>query len=192
MNIEEIKQIIEKGENVEIEFKQSLPSQQELAKTICAFANTLGGIFFIGVNNNKEIKGISADKDNIQKKISQANHIIHPMPTINIEMQKSDNKEVVVIIVHRTNASVFHSVEGAIFVRIGSTTTRLEGESILEFLRNRQILLFEETIESSAKIEDLDLNKIKFYLEKRGQQNYLKNHSVKDFLLNKKLAILQP
>src|SRR3989338_185595 len=192
MDITQIKALIKQGEGVEIEFKPSFPAQSELARTLCAFANTLGGIFFIGVSNKNEPKGIEGNKDHLQKKISQANSIIHPSPIINIEIEKIHHKEIVAIIVHKANSSVFHSIEGAIHVRIGSTTTRLEGNSILEFLRNRQILLFEETIEPYAKIESLDQDKIRAYLERRNQKDYLKEHSIEEFLLSKKLATLQP
>lgn len=192
MKTEEIKNLIGQGEGIEIEFKSSFPAQHELARTLCAFANTAGGIFFIGVGNSKEIKGIQIEKDNLQKKISQANHLIHPSPIINIEIEKIDNKDIIAIIVHKANSSVFHSIEGAIFVRVGSTTTRLEGDTILEFLRNRQILLFEETIEPNAKIEDIDINKVKNYLERRNQPEYLKEHTIREFLLTKKMATLQP
>ena len=65
MDLEEIKKLIGQGEGVEIEFKPSFPTQHELAKTLCAFANTFGGIFFIGVSNKGEINGISSDKDNL-------------------------------------------------------------------------------------------------------------------------------
>ena len=170
------------------------PAIEKLGQSVGTlyFANTLGGIIFIGISDNKEIKGLAINKDDLQKKISQANRLIYPLPTINIEIQEIENKEIVAIIVHRTNVSTFHSIGGVIFIRVGSTTARLEGDAILEFLRNRQILLFEEVIEPYAKIEDMDSNRIKSYLDKRNQSDYLKEHSIRDFILSKKLAILQP
>ncbi len=59
MTNQEIKNIIEKGENIQTEFKTSrtkLPNN--LFETICAFLNTKGGIILLGVNDNGKIIGI--------------------------------------------------------------------------------------------------------------------------------------
>jgi len=130
--------------------------------------------------------------DSLQKRISDANSNIHPKPIIKIETNILEGKKVASIIVHKADSSVFHSFEGAIYVRIGSTTQKLEGDSILEFLRNRQILLFDEGLDYSAKLEFLDENKIIEYLNARNHGDYLKGHSLKDFLMSKKLAAFLP
>ena len=192
MNAENLKKIIAEGENVEVELKQSFNSEHEIAKYICAFSNTQGGLLILGVRDNGTIEGMTGNMDSIQKKISQSNQIVHTAPLINVEIHSLENKKLVVVIVHKADSTVFHSVEGVIYVRIGSTVQKLEGQSILEFLRNRQILLFDELIDSSAKIEDIDVQKVKAYMEKRGQPAHLDNHSIKDFLLSKKLVSLQP
>ena len=44
--------IIEQPENRRLEFKQQLPSSQDLAKTIIAFANDAGGDLVIGVQDS--------------------------------------------------------------------------------------------------------------------------------------------
>ena len=188
MDEKKLKEIIKKGETIEVELKQSFSSSQETAKTICAFANTQGGIIIIGANAKGEIVGIQKDLDEIQQRISAANSTVHPKPIITAEVMEIEKKSLIVLTVHKAGSSVFHSVEGVVFVRFASTTQRLDGQSILEFLRNRQILLFEESIESSAKVSDLDLNKIRPYLEKRKQADYLSKHSLNDFLVSKKLV----
>ncbi len=192
MDIENLKRIIAEGENAEIELKQSFHGIQEIAKIISAFANTQGGLVVLGVSDKGTIEGIKENPDLIQQKIANSNATIHPSPTINVDIHAIDKKKVVVIAVHKADSTVFHSVEGVIHVRIGSTIQKLEGQSILEFLRNRQILLFEESIEPTAKTKDIDAAKVTEYLKKRSQQDYLNNHSLKDFLASKKLASFQP
>ena len=46
---------IQKGENKKLEFKEKLPSNENIAKTVIAFSNTAGGKLLIGVNDNREI-----------------------------------------------------------------------------------------------------------------------------------------
>lgn len=149
-------------------------------------------MLILGVDDKGYIEGIKENLDTVQQKISQSNATIHPNPLINVEVHTIDKKKLAVVIIHKADSSVFHSVGGIIYIRLGSTIQKLEGQSIVEFLRNRQILLFEELIDSTAKIDDIDLNKIKVYLEMREQKDYLKSHSLKDFLLSKRLASLQP
>ena len=54
-------EIISQGENEEIEFKTRLLNQHDIAKVLTAFANTNGGYLFIGVSDEGEIVGLSAD-----------------------------------------------------------------------------------------------------------------------------------
>lgn len=191
MDVKKIKQLINDGESEEIEFKESFHSFQEISKLICSFSNTVGGIILLGVKDNGDIKGLPKDMDSLQKKIASANSNIHPSPMINVELKEIKNKRIVLIIVHKADSSVFHSFEGVIYVRIGSTTQKLEGNSIVQFLKDRQILLFEQQIEPSASEQDLDKNKIQSYLFKRNQKIELNEKNLENFLLNKKLASFQ-
>lgn len=51
----DLKIIIQEGEGQRIEFKESFTSS--LAKDIVAFANALGGRIFIGIDDNRKVKG---------------------------------------------------------------------------------------------------------------------------------------
>jgi ATP-dependent DNA helicase RecG len=192
MDKQRLREIIEGGESTEIELKRSFHSNQEFSKIICAFANSQGGVVIVGINPDKSIEGVNDNLDELQRRISDSSSNIHPRPTMEIEQNSIDNKNIIVIKVHKADSSVFHSFEGAIYVRIGSTTQKLEGDSILEFLRNRQILLFDEGLEYSAKLESIDKQKIEEYLNSRNQSGYLNAHSIKDFLISKKLAVNAP
>lgn len=54
MNKLEFKQVLEEGEGYKIEFKETLSN---LDKEMAAFANSGGGRIFIGVRDDKTIKG---------------------------------------------------------------------------------------------------------------------------------------
>ncbi|MFH1510786.1 MAG: ATP-binding protein [Candidatus Woesearchaeota archaeon] len=192
MDTENLKRIIHEGEGSEVEFKQSFHSFQEVAKIVCAFANTAGGILTLGVSDNGMVAGVREDLDSVQQKISQCSRTIQPNPVVGLEVHTIDKKKLVVVVVHKADSSVFHTVGGVIYVRIGSTIQKLDGQSIVEFLRNRQILLFEESLETSATLEDIDIAKVSSYLELRKQADYLKMHSLEEFLVNRRLASLQP
>ena len=51
--------LIAQGENKTLEFKETLPKNESIAKTVVAFSNTSGGRLIIGVNDNRKIIGIA-------------------------------------------------------------------------------------------------------------------------------------
>ena len=55
--IEQIKQLIEQGENSAVEFKSS-ERPERLAREIVAFANSSGGTILIGVEDSGKITGV--------------------------------------------------------------------------------------------------------------------------------------
>ena len=60
MNINEI---LKKPEGRRLEFKETMPTQGSLPKTVIAFANDAGGEIYIGVRDNpREVTGLPEDK----------------------------------------------------------------------------------------------------------------------------------
>ena len=139
-----------------------------MSKILCSLANTLGGVFLFGVSDKGEIIGLKGNLDEIQQQISASNQSISPVPLISIEVHKLDGEDIIAVIVQRSSDTVYHTFQGAIHVRVGSTTRRLEGTTHLEYLRNRQILSFDESYDTSATLDDLDKSKIQVYLKKKS------------------------
>ncbi len=188
MDIEQVKDIISRGENQEIEFKESFHSAQTTSKIICALANTQGGVLFFGVDDKSNIIGIKENLDKIQQKISNSNQAISPIPLISVEIHVIDQKNIIAIIIQRAPDGTYYTFQGAIYVKIGSTKKRLDGQTQLNFLKNRQILSFDESYDSLMKIDDLDKIKIQDYLNIRNQKNYFDTHTIKEFLISNRLA----
>jgi len=69
------RKILEKGEGIDIEFKEckdELPNS--IYETVCAFLNRNGGDILLGVKDNKEIQGIKKDKiEQIKKRLCNNN-----------------------------------------------------------------------------------------------------------------------
>ena len=187
MNKEQVLKIIESGESQEVEFKESLHSSQEFSKIMCGFANTYGGVILLGVNSKKEVVGIKENADEIQQRLSSSAQAVSPPILPNIETHEINNKKVIITIIQRAIDNTFHTFQGVIWAKVGSTLKKVEGNQIVDFLRGKQILCFDETI-SNAKIEDIDSKKITEYLAFRKQSDYFKSHSVEDFLISMKLA----
>ena len=121
MDIEQVKDIISRGENHEIEFKESFHSTQTTSKIICALANTLGGVLFFGVDDGGSIIGINENLDKIQQKIANSNQAISPIPLISVEIHEIDQKNIIAIVIQRAPDGTYYTFQGAIYVKIGST-----------------------------------------------------------------------
>lgn len=189
MDTAELQALVDRGESQGVEFKEAWPPAETISRVICSLANTHGGLLIIGVDDVGHVVGIQKQNvDKLQQTISAANRAISPLPIVSVSVEDLNGKLLVIVGVQRALDNVYYTYQGAIFVRIGSTTQRLEGQSQLDFLRNRQILSFDETYDPSATLEDIDPQRVIKYLQSRGQPNYLNTHSLEDFLINNKLA----
>jgi len=64
MNIKySISELISRGEHQQQDFKMRIDSSKKIAKTICAFANGVGGRILIGVKDNGNIFGIDMQEE---------------------------------------------------------------------------------------------------------------------------------
>jgi len=72
MDIEELFELIERGEGLHLDLKEELPiSNEEIAKDLVCFANTDGGRIIVGVSDSGEIQGIH-DPDKVVRRICEA------------------------------------------------------------------------------------------------------------------------
>ncbi|MGB4661265.1 MAG: RNA-binding domain-containing protein [Mobilitalea sp.] len=62
MKVEELRELINYGEKIDVEFKRSRNEiPKDVYDTVCSFNNRNGGHIFLGVKDNKEILGVDLD-----------------------------------------------------------------------------------------------------------------------------------
>lgn len=85
MTIDELKELIYKGEKIDVEFKRSRNDiTKDVYDSVCSFNNRNGGHIFLGVLDNKEILGVDSNAiDKMLKDfttaINNANKIYPPL-----------------------------------------------------------------------------------------------------------------
>lgn len=74
MKIDEIKKLIQNGEKIDVEFKESKNSlTKDVFDTVCSFNNRNGGHILLGVNDKREIVGVGKEKvDKVIKEFTTA------------------------------------------------------------------------------------------------------------------------
>lgn len=97
MNRKEALELIEQGEGINIEFKQRFSSYEKMAKEMIAFANTNGGVIFLGIDDDKSIYGIDSEKSDIELIVKTAEKYCEPPLNYSTEVLELYGKEVLVI-----------------------------------------------------------------------------------------------
>lgn len=62
-NIDALQQMIQAGEGVQLDFKQTITNQKKIARTLAAFANNRGGKLLVGVRDNGAIIGCDTEEE---------------------------------------------------------------------------------------------------------------------------------
>lgn len=96
-NWKKLRDVIEQGEGENIEFKHEFSTHEKIAKELCAFANTRGGVLLIGVDDNGRVRGIDSEKESTSLVEQTAQFYCHPQIYTNIDVVEYDGLDVLVV-----------------------------------------------------------------------------------------------
>jgi predicted HTH transcriptional regulator len=166
--------LISLPESKTLEFKETMPNPEAIAKTACGFANGGGGSIIIGVTDkDKKIIGINErDISDLEEKISNIVYtMVEPTPAFNTTVLNIEGKLLLKIEIFPGSLKPYHlknkgEVEGT-YIRLGSTNRKADIDTIEELRRRRMNIGFDEIEILEASIDDLVIGNIELYLEKR-------------------------
>ncbi len=142
--------IIQKGESQTVEFKTVW--KDDHLKTLCAFANTTGGILLLGIEDDTNIAGVS-DVDRLLELLP--NKIADNLGiTPGVKVDEIKGKTIIIIEIFKSYAPI--SYHGKFFVRSGSVTRELRGGELNHFLLNRYGRTWDEIPMDNFSINDID------------------------------------
>ena len=91
--VDYLKKLISEGENQQLDFKYCVSDSRKIARTLSAFANSIGGRLLIGVRDNGSIAGIRSDEEYYM--VDTAAHLFcRPEISFNIKQHISSGKTV--------------------------------------------------------------------------------------------------
>ncbi len=178
---------LEEGYLVEFKAFRGAISVKELAKTLCAFANTDGGNVYIGVTDNRQIEGVRITPlllDNIQ---NTAREVCIPPVPITLSEITVTGKKVLKLTVEKSGH--LHSVSsGQTYIRVGTQDKRILGEELLRLAESKSQVSFEENC-LDAGIEVIDLTALdEYYTARKSVSAILGNLTNEDLLIKIGLA----
>ena len=127
-----IKELIAEGESTTVEFKQRLPPDSILARTLVAFANTNGGIILIGISDNCEIIGLTKKEASVT--IIRIQRISTNLLNANINtgITNIDGRIVVYAIINKVPETLYpiRTSTGDFYIRAGNLTKKSTEEKV--------------------------------------------------------------
>jgi len=156
MDKKAILRLITKEEGNELEFKVQF--NDSVLKTISAFANTIGGLILIGVNNKKEVVGIDLNDKDFQR---ISNKVVDELGfTPDFEIANINNKSILIIKVKKSSIPI--SYKGKYYKRVGNTTREMNFQELKRFFQKD--LRWERLSDNNFSIDEIDENTVRDFL----------------------------
>lgn len=157
--------IINKGENPYIEFKEEKIKPNDLAGEIVSFANMEGGTIIIGVSDDGIIKGVSIE--DIEERIMNIcrNNCIPNIIPIYQEIVVNEAKVVILTIPKGANKP-YYTIDNKYYIRVGTTKRIASREELMRLFQASGAVHFDiSPVEGTTK-KDLNMDLIRDYFLK--------------------------
>jgi predicted HTH transcriptional regulator len=177
MDSKRLSNLIKRPEGPKLDFKQTIDleiesGRKELAKDVCAIANTKGGrgYIIIGIEDKTKrvvgIGGLDITEEQIQQIVTSRSE--PPIP-ISLEFVEYDRKTLGVISIYDGPHKPYQVREtGAFYTRRGSTTDVMRKQEIIEALQESLNLNVEAFPVVNSSPEALDEGLLKAYFDSKG------------------------
>jgi hypothetical protein len=133
---EDLRNLIRGGESTFVEFKDRLPSDQ-LAETVCAFANTQGGRIFIGVSDTTKVLGFESERYGRDHIDSVVRAHLDPVPAYGVRFVKIDRKPIIVIEVPEGGSKPYVLRERGAYIRVNGSDRIANSRETVELCRTQ-------------------------------------------------------
>jgi hypothetical protein len=116
----DLEEIINRGENEQVEFKRDLSHREDFLETVTAFANTEGGSILVGVDDNGTIIG-TYEKKFEERVQSMVRDNCEPPPKIRIERKEVQSRAIYLVQIPEGEEKPYNLRYQGFYVRAGST-----------------------------------------------------------------------
>ena len=160
------------------EFKEIWKDQY--LKTLCAFANSEGGVLYIGIRKDGTPVGVENPEKFLVILPNKIRNKLGIIPDIKLELMK--NKEIIKIIIKPSEMPVFY--KGRFYIRSGSTTQEVNGYDLMRIIMKKHKISW-DSLPSEAGIDEIDEATVeRFKVMAKGRLAISENESHQNILEN--------
>ncbi len=129
--------LIQRGEDATLDYKQSITSASKIAKTMAAFANDSGGTLLVGVKDNQKVCGVKGEEEAYMLDLAAR---FFCKPEVELQMKRHDveGKEIIECVVKRGSHKPYFAKDDDgkwwAYVRVKDNTL-LASKIVLDVLR---------------------------------------------------------
>ena len=154
----------------------------ELAKDCVAFANTKGGVIYIGIEDGCDLppQGQKIDDNlpfEISRMISQKTVNVATVPE---KICAENGGEYIQLTIHPSVQSIASRVDGSYFYRSGDNSVPLHPDQLFRLLTDKPAFIWETKIVKSVPRDSVDVDKLNDFI-----QDIKKSERVTDFIKSK-------
>jgi len=165
MTEHEIKYLIEQGENSSIEFKNTSIQIDSIAKEIIAFANTLGGVILIGIEDDKTISGIESNKNWEEWIMNIVRNNVNPPLNIEFNILNIENKNIAIVDIPKGQNKPYQAIDGKYYIRVGSTNRIASMQELMRLFQESGMFHYDIIGVSQTSIKSLNLSIVSEYFK---------------------------
>ena len=151
--------LIRQGESETLEFKESFGRQA--IETVCAFANTKGGILLIGVDDKGIVLGVLGGAKTLKRMADEIAQATGLQPSVEAVTVKSRRVVQIQVQESRVRPVMYH---GKAYHRSGSTTRRMGVEEVTRIVLSSVGMTWDEVPEIRAGMSDISTTKVKAFI----------------------------
>ena len=135
---ESIEAKIRDGENEEVEWKFAIGDSADFCETMVSFANRIGGVILVGVDDKGNVQGVpDLEVQEIEKKITNINYeYCDPPVSFNVSMVTVKGKSVVVVQVKEGLDKPYWMKDKGFVTRNGSSDRIMKRSEIISLVVN--------------------------------------------------------
>ena len=167
MTLAELHKNIQTGEDSARQFKVDVRNGESFAAEMVAFANSEGGVLFIGVADDGSVPGLSAqDVARINQLISNAaSQWVRSPLTVQTENLALENGRIVIVLrVPKGADKPYFDKNGVIWLKTGSDKRRVQSEEELRRLFQMTDQFHADELPTKAGIDKLDMLRFRDFL----------------------------
>jgi len=175
MTVNELLSQIALGEDSTRQFKLTINNVESLASELAAFANSEGGVLYIGVDDNGLAVGLSSDEvQRVNQMISNAasQHIRSPLTVHTENLSVNNGRIVVVINVPKGIDKPYFDRNGVIWLKCGADKRRINSKEELRRLFQVTDQFHADELPTKYGVEVLDKLRLRDFLRDVYKQDY--------------------